>query len=68
MEIERSNKLEKSKKQNKEESKINEIAGYGVSAKDKEGNQYKIGSQKFIGAISEIQGHQVYVAKNSKRL
>jgi Cu+-exporting ATPase len=47
-------------------AEINEIAGYGVSAKDKEGNQYKIGSQKFIGAISEIQGHQVYVAKNDQ--
>ena len=47
-------------------AEINEIAGYGVSAKDKEGNQYKIGSQKFIGAISETQGHQVYVAKNDQ--
>ena len=28
-------------------AEINEIAGHGVSAKDKEGNHYKIGSQKF---------------------
>lgn len=47
-------------------AEINEIAGHGVSAKDKEGNHYKIGSQKFVEAISDHQGHQVYVAINEQ--
>lgn len=45
---------------------INEVAGHGVNAQDKEGNQYKIGSQKFVEAISDYHGHQVYVAINSQ--
>ena len=45
---------------------INEVAGHGVSAQDKEGNQYKIGSQKFVEAVSNHHGHQVYVAINNQ--
>ncbi|MFN0187250.1 MAG: heavy metal translocating P-type ATPase [Bacteroidia bacterium] len=47
-------------------TEINEIAGHGVSATDKEGNHYKIGSQKFVDVGSTTQGHQVYVAFNDQ--
>ncbi|MBK7964489.1 MAG: cadmium-translocating P-type ATPase [Bacteroidetes bacterium] len=45
---------------------INEVAGHGVFAKDKEQNIYKIGSQRFTEAPVSIEGHQVYVSINSQ--
>lgn len=45
---------------------INEVAGHGVAAKDKEQNIYKIGSQRFTDAPASEGGHQVYVSMNNK--
>lgn len=45
-------------------SEIKEIAGFGVVATDKEGNVYKIGSEKFADVPLPKEGHQVYVTIN----
>jgi P-type Cu+ transporter len=47
-------------------SDIKEVKGYGVEAKDNDGNTYQLGSYRFAEKLTEEQSHSIYLIKNDE--
>jgi Cu+-exporting ATPase len=45
-----------------------EIKGFGIEAKDKSGNLYQLGSNRFLKEESQIEVHSIYLLKNNELL
>lgn len=45
-------------------SKVEEIKGTGITATDKEGNQYRLGAYKIAASLTTDDSHSIYLLKN----
>ncbi|MBL4594604.1 MAG: HAD family hydrolase, partial [Flavobacteriales bacterium] len=51
---------------NMEFSDVKEIKGKGIEAKDKEGNNYQLGSYRLAEQLTDNQTHSIYLIKNNE--
>ncbi len=45
---------------------LKEIKGYGLEAKDNQGNTYQLGSYRFAEKLTQEQSHSIYLIKNKE--